>query len=146
MIPLKLLFGAVKSGAKTFAHNVNKGYKVGKVVSVMNNSRGIKKIGTIGKGVYTEAVKPITNTIKKDVVGIKNMPTDIKRAYKHGIKTAQTLNKGIIRKTATVTKSVYSDGVKPHIAGVFGGVGTFVPIPLAQPVLYCAGKTLQLLF
>jgi hypothetical protein len=143
MTSIQKITTVAASGMKQLVSNAKYGCGVGQIVSIMEGSSKLGTAKNIVQGVVSTSVKPIAETIAKDVIGIKNMPIDLNNAYKLGKESAKALNSGKAASVWNILKSVYKSGIKPHIAGLLGSVGLALPIPLSQPILYTLGKLLQ---
>lgn len=140
----------IKSGydsLKRFGHNVSYGKKCGDIYNILDGTKSpAKRVVNITKAIFETAGKPISNTVIQDVTSARFVVRDTRAAYQTAINTAKTNNLSTAQKAAAVSSKVYKDGIKPHLPGTLGLAGTFVPLPVTQPIGYIVGKILQILF
>ena len=79
----------------------------------------------------------------QDLVGIKNLPQDVIWAGKVGIRYSRINGDNLAKKVLTTKNAVISRGVKPHLPGIFAGIGFVTPFPLGTVAGFGIGKVLQ---
>ena len=79
----------------------------------------------------------------KDMIGVKNFPHDVVEAGKIGIRKSKFDGKNSFQTVGITTTSIVQKGIKPHLPGIFAGLGFCVPAPLSSAAGFGLGKVLQ---
>ena len=79
----------------------------------------------------------------KDMIAVKNFPHDVVTAGKMGVRKSKFDGKNSIQTVGVTAVSITRKGIKPHLPGIFAGLGFCVPAPLGSVVGFGLGKVLQ---
>ena len=94
------------------------------------------------KGIFQFILKQSASA-SQNIAGVRHLPSDIVQAGKVGYRRSRINGNNSAKSLQVTGSSIFVRGVKPHLPGLFAGIGFCTPFPLGSVAGFGVGKLLQ---